>query len=61
MKLNLPYDHDTIAAIATAQGDGGIAVIRISGGKSLEIINLIFSRNEKKSGPLEMESHHMYH
>jgi len=61
MKLNLPYDHDTIAAIATAQGDGGIAVIRISGEKSLEIINLIFSRNEKKSGPLEMESHHMYH
>jgi len=61
MKLNLPYDHDTIAAIATAQGDGGIAVIRISGEKSLEIIKLIFSRNGTETEPIEMESHHMYH
>ena len=61
MKLNSPYDQDTIAAIATAQGDGGIAVIRISGEKSLEIINLIFSSSGTKTGPIEMDSHHMYH
>jgi tRNA modification GTPase len=61
MKLNSPYDRDTIAAIATAQGDGGIAVIRISGEKSLEITNLIFSRTVTKTGLIEMDSHHLYH
>ncbi|MCK5390816.1 MAG: tRNA uridine-5-carboxymethylaminomethyl(34) synthesis GTPase MnmE [Deltaproteobacteria bacterium] len=61
MKLNSPYDQDTIAAIATAQGDGGIAVIRISGKKSLDIINLIFSRNRARAESIEMESHRMYH
>ena len=33
---------DTIAAIATAQGDGGVAIIRISGEKSFEILDKIF-------------------
>lgn len=36
---------DTIAAIATPVGEGGIGVIRVSGGKSLEIVSrLFFSR-----------------
>lgn len=34
---------DTIAAIATAPGEGGIAVIRISGVKSVEIVQKIYS------------------
>jgi len=61
MKETRQYDDDTIAAIATAQGDGGIAVIRISGERTLDIIKDIFSRDRKNSQPAEMESHHMYH
>ncbi len=61
MNRHLPYDQDTIAAIATAQGDGGIAVIRISGKQSPDIINQIFSRNGALAESTEMNSHHMYH
>ena len=37
-------DHmeDTIAAIATAYGEGGIGIIRISGERSLPILEDIF-------------------
>ena len=37
--------EDTIAAISTALGVGAISIIRISGDKSLEIINKIFDRD----------------
>ena len=33
---------DTIAAISTANGEGGIGIVRISGDKSLEILSKIF-------------------
>ena len=35
-------DFDTICAIATALGEGGIAVIRVSGDKALDIVSKIF-------------------
>lgn len=35
-------DFDTIAAISTALGEGGISIIRISGPDSLKIVNSIF-------------------
>ncbi|MBR2279550.1 MAG: tRNA uridine-5-carboxymethylaminomethyl(34) synthesis GTPase MnmE [Ruminococcus sp.] len=35
-------DNKTIAAISTAQGEGGIGVIRVSGENSIEICNVIF-------------------
>ena len=35
-------EFDTIAAIATALGEGGIAIIRVSGDKALEIVDKIF-------------------
>ncbi|WP_297521748.1 tRNA uridine-5-carboxymethylaminomethyl(34) synthesis GTPase MnmE [uncultured Clostridium sp.] len=35
-------EFDTIAAIATALGEGGIAIIRVSGDKSLEIVDKVF-------------------
>lgn len=35
-------EFDTICGIATAQGEGGIAIIRVSGNKSLEIVGRIF-------------------
>ena len=41
--------EDTIAAIATAPGEGGIGVVRISGEKSKEILEKIFlKKNSEK-------------
>lgn len=40
---------DTIAAVATAPGEAGIGIIRISGEKSLEVVNKIFKPNKKNS------------
>ncbi len=40
--------EDTIAAIATAPGEGGIGVVRISGEKSRAILEQIFSREKKE-------------
>ncbi|MDN3504962.1 MAG: tRNA uridine-5-carboxymethylaminomethyl(34) synthesis GTPase MnmE [Rhabdochlamydiaceae bacterium] len=37
--------NETIAAIATPPGTGGIAVIRISGSKAIEIANKLFSKD----------------
>ena len=39
--------NDTIASISTPPGEGGIGIIRISGDKSLEILNEIFTREIK--------------
>src|SRR5579875_309038 len=52
-------DEDTIAAIATPPGEGGIAIIRISGKKSIQIIERVFKR-EGKGRVSEMESHRLY-
>ena len=40
-------EFDTICAIATALGEGGIEIIRISGDKSLDIISKIFKPKSK--------------
>ena len=40
--------EDTIAAIATAPGEGGISIVRVSGEKSREILEQIFTRVKKK-------------
>ena len=34
-------DFDTICAIATALGEGGIAIIRVSGDKALDIVSKV--------------------
>jgi tRNA modification GTPase len=57
-RVYLP-NEDTIAAIATPPGEGGIAVIRISGKKSTEILERVFKK-EGKGGVSEMESHRLY-
>ena len=45
---------DTIAAISTANGEGGIGIVRISGDKSLEILSKIFKlKNSKKISDLK--------
>ena len=48
---------DTIAAIATPSGVGGIGIIRLSGPASLDIASKIF--RQSKSTPLE--THRIYH
>ena len=37
-------DRDTIAAVATAQGEGGIAIVRISGPGALQALEAVFTR-----------------
>ena len=42
-------EFDTIAAIATSIGEGGISIIRVSGDKSIDIVNSIFiGKNNRK-------------
>jgi len=45
-------DNDTIAAIATPTGSGGIGIIRISGPSALDILKKIFIPRKKKSHPV---------
>lgn len=42
------FIDDTIAAIATATGEGGIGIIRISGTHSLEIAKKVFRSISEK-------------
>jgi len=49
---------DTIVAPATAPGDGGIAIIRISGDDALAALLRYF---RPSSGAAELESHRLYH
>ena len=49
---------DTIIAPATAPGDGGIAIVRISGIESLPAL-LHFFRSS--SGKKQLKTHHLYH
>ncbi|MBF0378830.1 MAG: tRNA uridine-5-carboxymethylaminomethyl(34) synthesis GTPase MnmE [Desulfamplus sp.] len=46
---------DTIAAIATPPGAGGIGIIRISGSRAVEVVSQIFSK------PSSIESHKVVH
>ncbi|WP_027339679.1 tRNA uridine-5-carboxymethylaminomethyl(34) synthesis GTPase MnmE [Halonatronum saccharophilum] len=41
------YKRDTIAAISTAVGDGGIGIIRVSGSEAIEIVDLLFKGKEE--------------
>lgn len=51
-------DRDTIAAISTPPGSGGIGIIRISGDESLHILKHIFSPHSKTCS---YRSHQMYY
>ncbi len=52
--------NDTIAAIATPQGEGGIAVIRISGPESSALLQRIFFKRDGKARK-DYASHRLYH
>ena len=60
MNRNLLPNEDTIAAIATAEGEGAVAIIRVSGPKTTDIIKNIFTANSK-STLKDMGSHKLYH
>jgi tRNA modification GTPase len=53
------YREDTIAAIATPLGEGGVAIVRISGPDSERIVREIFCRGGGKNGNLR--SHTLHH
>ena len=50
--MNIIQEFDTIAAIATPQGTGGVGVIRISGDTSFDIIKKIFSKQNLEAGKI---------
>src|ERR1700690_3945004 len=52
--MNSP--EDTIAAIATPLGEGGLGVIRVSGSQALSIVNSFF-RSSNSAPLLEAASH----
>lgn len=43
----LPVEHDTIAAISTPPGTGGIAVVRLSGAQALAVVTPLFTSSHK--------------
>ena len=43
--MNVLEEFDTIAAVSTPFGNGGVGVIRISGEKAFEIIEKIFTNS----------------
>ena len=50
--MNIIQEFDTITAIATPIGTGGVGVIRISGDRSFEIIEKIFSKHNLEVGKI---------
>lgn len=50
--MNIIQEFDTISAIATPIGTGGVGVIRISGDKSFEIIKKIYSKSNLEAGKI---------
>lgn len=50
--MNINQEFETIAAISTPIGTGGVGVIRISGGKSFDIINKITNKTEYPAGKI---------
>ena len=53
------YREDTIAAIATPPGEGGVAIVRVSGVDAEAIAERTFVRAAGKNGGLK--SHTLYH
>lgn len=48
LNSNALFQKDTIAAIATAPGNGAIAIVRLSGENSLDLIQKVFSKDISK-------------
>lgn len=54
-------DFDTIAAISTPPGEGGIGIVRVSGEDALSIIDQLYRMNEKKLSQVDSHTVHYGH
>ena len=52
LDMNIIQEFDTIAAIATPLGTGGVGVIRISGNESFDIAEKIFKGKPLEAGKI---------
>jgi len=50
--MNINYEFETISAIATPLGMGGVGIVRISGEKAFEIAKKMFSKQNIESGKI---------
>ena len=57
MRINTPFD--TIAAISTPPGEGGIGIVRLSGESAFSILKDIFSPHRTKKSTSTPESFSM--
>ena len=53
------YEEDTIAAVATPPGEGGVAIVRLSGPDAEQIGRRVFSRAGGRNG--DWRSHMLYY
>ncbi len=53
--------HDTITAISTPMGEGGIGIVRLSGSISMDIIAKIFRGKKGKANILSAKSHTIHY
>ena len=51
--MNINYEFETISAIATPLGMGGVGIVRLSGDKSFEIAQKMFSKQIKQSNVIQ--------
>ena len=58
MSLSAPHAADTIVAPATPPGEGGIAILRLSGPRAVEVLGAVFRGRVAASA---MASHRLYH
>lgn len=54
-------DFDTIAAISTPPGEGGIGIVRVSGEDALTIIDQLYRMNDKKLSRVDSHTVHYGH
>ena len=52
--MNINYEFETISAIATPLGMGGVGIVRLSGEKAFEIAQKIFSKKIKEAGKIHI-------
>lgn len=54
-------DYDTIAAISTPPGEGGISIVRLSGSESLKIADTLYKMGDKKISEQDTHTIHYGH
>ncbi len=52
--MNIKYEFDTISAIATPLGTGGVGIVRVSGDDSFNIIKKMFSKQNIEHGKIAL-------